>query len=413
MDRNLDPLLALHHIEQEDLLRMQRFQPILNEHIDAVIKELSAQLQRTEAVVSLLPEGAAIEQMQKQQRRYLESLGTPVDEERIRARLHHGRIHQRAGIAPRWFFGALAHLQAILLDHVWQCLGDDPEEARQTSQSVAKLLAFDAQIAMEAFVTEREEELVRLNETLARTERELQSSLRRTTERARDAERRASIATLVAGLAHEIGTPMTIIQGYAEMLDSSVKDEAGRKRLVIIRQQIDRITKIMKELLNMARPGRVPHTQVQLGPIIQRALNLLEVKLGERGIQRRIDIDPDARILGDPGQLEQLFINLFMNAADAMTRDGTLGVEVENEERGVAVRVSDTGSGIRTDLLPHIFEPFFTTKDASLGNGLGLPVAHGIIEGHGGSIEVRSKEGHGTTFHIHFPKDEGAGGAAQ
>jgi signal transduction histidine kinase len=234
---------------------------------------------------------------------------------------------------------------------------------------------------------------------------EQRSELRETTARARAAEHLASIGTLAAGLAHEIGTPMGVIRGHAELLESAVSDGRGRWRLRTIREQIDRISNIMQGLLNMARPHAPVRTGVALGDEIERALSFLSEKLRRRAIVVERHFRAVPAVEGDPERLQQLFLNLILNAADAMAGGGTLAIAIGPSESGDAasVVVSDTGHGIPEEDLQQIFEPFYTTKAAGQGSGLGLMVAKGIVLEHGGLIEARSEPGRGTEFRILFP----------
>ena len=145
-------------------------------------------------------------------------------------------------------------------------------------------------------------------------------------ERARAAEELASIGTLVAGLAHEIGTPMGVIQGHARMLESSLSEEKDRWRLKTIQGQIGRIANIIQALLNMARPGKTARVPVALEPLLENTLSFLGEKFARRLIEVRRAFDPVPSVKGDTERLQQLFLNLFLNAADAMPDGGELSV---------------------------------------------------------------------------------------
>jgi signal transduction histidine kinase len=238
--------------------------------------------------------------------------------------------------------------------------------------------------------------------------------LRRTTQRAIEAEQLASIATLVAGVAHEIGTPMGVIHGHAKMLESAVKGEDAEWRLKTIQEQIGRISRIIQTLLNMARPRMAQRMPVSLEPLIETTFSFLTEKLTRRGIRIERSFKPVTSISGDPERLQQCFLNLFLNAADAMPDGGVLRVGMEETEDGeLEIRVADSGTGIPPEDLERIFNPFFTTKEAGEGNGLGLMVCKGIISDHGGSIGVVSTPGTGTEFQIALPVPEGTEEAAE
>jgi two-component system NtrC family sensor kinase len=212
------------------------------------------------------------------------------------------------------------------------------------------------------------------------------------------------VATLVAGLAHEIGTPMGVIQGHANQLESAVSDEDAKWRLRTIQEQVGRISKIIQTLLNMARPGKSQHVLVSLESVIETTLAFLTEKFSRRGIEIQCEIDSSPSVLGDPERLQQLFLNLFMNAVDAMPEGGRLRIRLETTaDDEIEIAVADDGQGIPERDLPRIFEPFFTSKEAGTGNGLGLMVAKGIVKDHGGSMKVKSEQGRGTEFQILLP----------
>jgi signal transduction histidine kinase len=288
--------------------------------------------------------------------------------------------------------------------------------AERVIQSLHKILMLDAQLAMESYIERREAKLSFMNRELAETSRGLerqveleQGRVRAASERARASEELASIATIVAGLAHEIGTPMGVIQGHAELLEKSVGDERGRARLATIREQIDRISHIIQTLLNMARPSARQLGPVDLAALLRETLAFLSEKLRVHGIEVSFaQVAAGALVHGDHDKLQQLLINLMLNAVDAMPRGGKLDVSLQVRADGAEIQVADNGVGMTPDVVSRIFDPFFTTKEAGQGNGLGLVVARGIVSDHGGEIHVASTPGSGTTFVLTFPLHAGA-----
>ena len=230
------------------------------------------------------------------------------------------------------------------------------------------------------------------------------AQLREAEQRVHAAEELASVGTLVAGLAHEIGTPMGVIQGHAKLLQKHVENEKARWRLETIQEQIGRISKIIQSLLNMARPKATERVPVALEPLLENTLAFLSEKLKRRQVDVVRSIEPVGSVTGDPERLQQLLLNLFMNAIDAMPGGGELQVALRPDgAAGALVEVGDTGVGIPPDDLDRIFDAFYTSKEAGKGNGLGLMVASRIVTDHGGTIEVESEVDRGTTFHIHLP----------
>jgi PAS domain S-box-containing protein len=221
--------------------------------------------------------------------------------------------------------------------------------------------------------------------------------------RAEEAEKLASIAILTTGIAHDVGAPMTVILGYAEMMQKSLIDEKNKRRAGIIVEQVNRISELIQALLNMARPGARAFISVELGQILDKSLEFYREKLRSRGIEVERSFEAVPPVAGDPDRLQQVFLNLVINAADAMPDGGALRVALRSPDaRHVEVRLADTGTGIPPDDLTRIFEPFYTTKKPGRGTGLGLIVAKAIIDEHHGVISVESEVGKGTEFTIRF-----------
>jgi len=224
-------------------------------------------------------------------------------------------------------------------------------------------------------------------------------------EQLRKTERIAELGTLASGMAHEIGTPMNVILGRAEYLMDRVKEEPVRKGLQTIVAQVERITKVMNQLLAFARRKSPERGPLALKDIVDDSLELFWERLAKARVTVELALDdhcPAAQ--ADADQMRQVIINLIMNALHAMEGGGTLRVGLEPEQDRVKLTVADTGHGIPKDALQKIFEPFFTTKEFGKGTGLGLTVVKGIIEEHQGTITVDSEEGKGTTFTVWLPR---------
>ena len=228
-------------------------------------------------------------------------------------------------------------------------------------------------------------------------------------ERARAAEQLASLSLITAGIAHDIGTPMNVILGYADMLRDSLADPKARRRAEVISEQVRRVTNLIETLLNIARPHEMVRNPVAIAEVIDHALDFFREKLRSRAVEVERSYTPVPEILGDKDRLEQTFLNLIVNAADAMAKGGKLSVSVGVGEDGfVEVAVRDNGDGIEPDSLERIFEPFHTTKARGKGTGLGLVVCRSIVLAHRGTIEVESEVGLGTRFLLRFPPREQA-----
>jgi len=217
----------------------------------------------------------------------------------------------------------------------------------------------------------------------------------------------AAIGTLASGVAHELNNPLNNIYTTAQRLMKKAGEDSPdyiRKGLSDIFGQTMRVKSIVGELLEFAR-GREPHLMaVELRGLIAGAYRHLENTRDLQSIRLSVKMKPEEIVLyADTEQLEQVFINIFSNAMDAMSGKGNVSVAAEEENSMIAIRISDTGSGMTRETLDKIFEPFFTTKDR--GTGLGLAIVFNIIQKHHGEIRVESEEGKGTTFVIALPKN--------
>ena len=407
-----DERLAFLSFDEADRLRLAALRPALEANADAFVDAFYQHMQRFPGTRELLSDPSTQARLIALQRDYLLSLaGSRIDEAYVDERRRIGQTHERIGLPPRWYLGAYALYLSLLTPLVLDVYAADPEEAGRTLVALQRLLMFDAQLAIETYIDRRELELERLAAELTVSKQELehdldtqQTQLTRTTQRAQAAEQLASVGTLVAGLAHEIGTPMGVIQGHAKLLEKSVEGEQAKRRLGIIREQIGRISKIIQSLLNMARPRPAVLHPVELTSVLETSLSFLTEKLRRHAVKLNLELSPTPHILGDAERLQQLCLNLILNAVDAMPKGGELRVALgPREAGGVCLEVGDSGVGISAQDIEHIFDPFFTTKQAGRGSGLGLMVADSIVRDHGGTIEVESAEGKGATFRVSFP----------
>src|ERR1700736_4767814 len=223
------------------------------------------------------------------------------------------------------------------------------------------------------------------------------------------ADKLSSIGLLAAGVAHEVNTPLAVISSYTQMLAKQLQGDPQKSGLLEkITRQTFRASEIVSNLLNFSRTSGTEFADVDINKVITDTLALLEHQFKTAKIQVHPELTPAiSPIQGNPGRLQQVFLNLFLNAKDAMPGGGTLSVATTNGDM-VSVRVSDTGSGIAPEHIQRIYDPFFTTKTApkegqKRGTGLGLSVTYGIIQEHAGKIRVESNPGSGTTFALDFP----------
>ncbi len=264
-------------------------------------------------------------------------------------------------------------------------------------------------------------------------------------------EKLASIGRFAAGVAHEVGNPLGAILGYVNILKKEGIDrEEAKDYMKRIEGEIERINKIVRELLDFARPSKFEIREVKINKVIESTLSLLSYQKDFKNIETQLDLQSDLPLIkGDESQLSQVFINIFLNAIDAMPIGGFLQIQTREHvieyshddrthriyaprrkgdpaesdysylrkhrpfpagltkfsggDRLVKARIADTGCGIKKEDLENIFDPFFTTKAPDKGTGLGLSISLKIVESLGGEIKVESEEGKGTAFEVYFP----------
>jgi two-component system, NtrC family, sensor kinase len=242
--------------------------------------------------------------------------------------------------------------------------------------------------------------IVIFEDVTARVELETQLQLR---------EKMVSLGLLAAGVAHEVNTPLTGISSFTQMLQDQISEDDPRAKLLHkIERQTERASKIVNNLLNFARQGRVSFVPVHINDVVRDVLSLLEHQLTRARVKVRLELgDELPEVLGDENKLQQVFLNLVLNAQDSMPKGGWLTIktsELPGELPEVIATVSDTGTGISQDDIKRIYDPFFTTKRAGAsGTGLGLSITYGIIQEHSGHIGVESSLGQGTSFQIRLP----------
>lgn len=219
------------------------------------------------------------------------------------------------------------------------------------------------------------------------------------------ADKLSSIGLLAAGVAHEVNTPLAVISTYAQMLAKQVSgDDQKAKLLDKIAKQTFRASEIVNSLLNFSKSSPGEFADVEVNQVIEETVSLVRHQLDKNRIDVKLQLEPSLPcVKGNAGKLQQVFLNLVINARDAMEDGGRLSIRTWSDGACARIDVSDTGHGISSDNLSRIYDPFFTTKTAKKGTGLGLSVTYGIVQEHGGSIEVQSQSGAGTRFHLEFP----------
>ena len=222
--------------------------------------------------------------------------------------------------------------------------------------------------------------------------------------------RLASLGRLAAGVAHEIRNPLSSIKGFATYFKERYRDNPDDQRTAeIMIQEVDRLNRVIGQLLEFARPVAIEKKPTSLHTLIHHSLRMVERQAQEKGITIRKDLSPLVdRVSVDADRINQVLLNLYLNAIEAMEKGGALSVVLgrDSDQKRVKIIVSDTGVGIEEKDLQHIFDPYFTTRQS--GTGLGLAIVHNIIESHMGEVRVQSQVGTGTSIIIFLPDSAGS-----
>ena len=218
-------------------------------------------------------------------------------------------------------------------------------------------------------------------------------------------EKLTSLGLLAAGVAHEVNTPLAVISNYIQMLAKQLPIGDPRHQLIdkVVKQTF-RASEIVNNLLNFSRTGATEFTEVDLNAVVDEVLSLVAHPFRTAQVQVTRNLQQQLPfVLGSNNKLQQVFLNLFLNARDAMPSGGVVEIRTASFNGSVEVEIKDTGAGIPRENLNRIFDPFFTTKASGRGTGLGLSVSYGIVKEHAGKLDVRSTPGKGTSFRLEFP----------
>jgi len=364
----------------EDAALLAGLRDTVESHADGLVERFYDHLARTEELAPLLVDPVRIDRMKGFQREYLLSLTSGrYDEPYAASRLRIGRVHEAVPLDPQWYLGAYGLYLEMLRPCVLQRYGDDPATALRAEAALAKLLLLDMQLVLDVYYERRQ---------------------RKALERSR---RLAAMGELAASVAHEVRNPLAGMKGALQVLrgELSVKPQ----NLEIVNEllaQIDRLESLVRDLLSYARPLEPTFIPFDLHELLDRVLRLHKEETDAAGITvRRIYGPGTGRIVADPQQLEQVFLNLIHNAMQAIDRGGSITLTTEAHEGELRIAFEDSGAGIVAEDLPRIFQPFFTTKHR--GSGLGLPIVKRIVEAHDGAVEVESERGAGTRVSVRIP----------
>jgi len=257
-----------------------------------------------------------------------------------------------------------------------------------------------------------------MEEELKRNATHLEEVVRERTLRLQEAhqkmihrEKIAALGQMAAGVAHEIGNPLSALSSIVRHIGSGDgRNGEGEKKLRMMQEQIDRIVRIVRELVDFSRPSSFGKSLIHVNEVIRTALGIARYDERFKGVHVITGLDPDIPALKmDGDQLLQVFLNILLNAGDAMRGGGTLTVSSRRKDHAVAMQFEDSGPGIAEESLPRIFEPFYTTKEVGKGTGLGLSVSYGIVQGMGGTIRASNPSGGGALFTVELPMPAGVG----
>jgi signal transduction histidine kinase len=278
--------------------------------------------------------------------------------------------------------------------------------------SVYNVLYYDAIVAAQRQLASLNEELERRVQERTQRLEERTQELTRAYEELDQAQQQiiqskklAAIGELAAGVAHEINNPVGVILGFSQLLQRRIPpDDSFTEPLATIERESLRCKQIVQNLLDFARMGKPRLLKMDLHQILEATCQLLEYQLSKGNIQLIKNYAANLpTIVVDPQQIQQVFVNLMLNAYQSMPQGGSLEIRTWAQDNKVYVAFSDKGTGIPQEHLDRIFDPFFTTKEPGEGTGLGLSVSYGIVQRHNGHIEVESQVGQGSTFTVHLP----------
>jgi signal transduction histidine kinase len=399
---------------REEEVSLTTLQPLMTQHVNELVAAFYRHLLSFPDTRKFLTDELITTRLLEAQKRYLLSLVTGTyDRAYEEGRRRIGQVHARLGLTPEWYIGAYALYLSFLEPLIFEKFRNRPATYVAIRIALTKVLFLDLQLALEAYIEKSSEgqnavvkRLVGFNHELEHGLIHNRHVLSETRQQLRLTERVAELGTLAASMAHEIGTPMNVILGRAEMLLQRTDDEAMKRGLTIITVQVERMTRLMNQLLACARRDPPNFRPVDLRDVIKNCLDAVEERLNQHGVQVISEQDEELpHIRADSDLMMQVLLNLVLNAVQAMPKTGTLRVTaVCDGEQYIKLTIADTGHGIPSNILPNIFEPFITTKERGKGTGLGLAVVLGIVQEHGGSITVTSTPGQGTTFTLLLPR---------
>ena len=369
-------------LTKEDAALLADLRGVFEKHSHEVVDRFYAHLLQFDALRPLLADEATVKRLKGFQRDYLVSLASGnYDGQYAEDRLRIGRVHNKIGLDPEWYLGTYGLYLDLLFPLIHERFASDARQAVRASAALAKLMILDMQLVLDAYYGLQQKKAVERSEQLA------------------------AVGELAASIAHEVRNPLAGMKGALEVLRKELTVNPANQEIVDeLLAQIVRLEHLVRDLLTFARPQALSRQLFDLHELLDRLLRLYKDESDSQGVAvHRIYESGTGRLTADPRQMEQVFLNLIHNALQAMPDGGTLTVTTRVSGRSIAITFSDTGKGIPTADLPKIFQPFFTTKHR--GSGLGLSIVRKISEAHGGSVEIRTDPGKGTSATVIIPND--------
>jgi signal transduction histidine kinase len=381
----------------EDVASLREVRDLVEQHSDAFVKSFYDHLLAFEETRAFLTDEGKVQRLLRGQRNYLLTLfDAKFDAAYYDFRRAIGQTHFRIGLGFRWYIGAYVLYLDFFMPLFQQHFADDVDRMRRVTSAFRKATLLDMSIVLEAY---HEGDMAALEQSKAQVMHQ---------------EKLAAVGLLASGLAHEIGNPLASIQAVCDNQLRKKPDPQVAEKFQRIRDQVVRITAIVRQLVGHARPTQAAWQEVALEDTVQSALAIAKLSRSSKTVQVEVKLDDGLpRPWGIPDQLSQVFLNLFLNAFDAMPESGgTLAISSSGQGKRVEIAIRDNGSGIPEGEMSKLFTPFFTTKDVGKGTGLGLHVCEGIMRRHGGEIRVESSP-RGSTFTVVLPLADGPPAGAE
>jgi len=378
-----------------DIEILREVRPLIERHADDYVRRFYTHLKAFEGTRRFLSDEAVVARLLKAQRAYVLSVFDAVfDDTYYKHRQVIGETHFRIGLDFKWYIGAYVLFFDLLTPFFAEHFANDAIRRMAAESAFRKALLLDMSIVLEAYHDGDKAALGAAQQQVIHQ------------------EKLAAVGLLASGLAHEIGNPLASIMAICDnqLRKSTGVDPQVLERFERIREQVSRIVSIVRQLVSFARPGSSNWQPVSFAKLLEDALAIAQLSRQSKSVEVKLELGdslPATHAIAD--QLSQVFLNLFLNALDAMSENGgKMTVKAYSlDNRSVFIEVQDNGCGMNTEHLGKIFAPFFTTKEVGKGTGLGLYVSYGIINRHNGRIEAFSQLGQGTTFKIELPVNTG------